>query len=164
LTISLNFGEQAVMFGNKTNADVKGTEKLMRTVRERIEEAERDNRTVYLEPVPKGTEVSKIKGATLVKPLGLPNTMTEPQGNAGEIFASLLPKLARGALEKYQKTLEESIEATSAAISNADSGARASLQRVNLPGSLEAYLAGDGVPEVVWSKVEGVQRFQVSVG
>mmetsp|Transcript_16055 Transcript_16055/g.32927 ORF Transcript_16055/g.32927 Transcript_16055/m.32927 type:complete len:987 (+) Transcript_16055:42-3002(+) len=155
-----NFAEQAVMFGAKSNIDTTSTSNLLSIVKERKEEAENDNRTIYLEPVPNGNALTQIKGATLVKPLPLPSTLTTLPPSTPPLFPGLLPKLARGSLSRYNTTIAENINEAKERIAKADKNARESLQRINLPQSLEAYLAGDGLPPAVWSRVSNAQSMQ----
>ena len=69
------------------------------------------------------------------------------------MFVGFLPEKVRSNLDRYKTTLSSSVDACRLSVKTSSDSAKNSLSRINLPQSLEEYLAGDGVPMKIWKKV-----------
>ncbi|GMH72474.1 hypothetical protein TrST_g13278 [Triparma strigata] len=159
LQTCLNFIEQALILTKGcTTIGTEGLIDLKNTATERLEEAKSDNDKIYLEPVPKPAELPQIKRADLVKPLPLTEDMTRGE----DLFRGMLSVEGRRGKERFEKAIEEAVKNATALVSTTSNGARASLKRVGLPESLQAYKS-EGLPEEVWSKIHEAQVQQPRV-
>ena len=114
-----NLCDQAAVFGAKTGLDTASTERMKALVIQRKAEAIADNNKIYMDPVPLTSQLPPIKPATLVKPLPLPETMTASPNPP--IFKAMLPERARGAVDRYTKTLDERKTAAASSVADASS-------------------------------------------
>jgi len=149
-----NFANQAITFGQKSSVDVSNPEALKRLVLERKETAVKDNRNVYMEPVPKLSDLGKIKSVKVVKALPLPSTIT---ATTSPLFRGLLPKKKRSALDQFNTEAQSLIDLTRDLIVAANKFSRDKLQSNDLPQSLEAHRTGNEIPNELWRKIEALR-------
>lgn len=155
----LNHIEQALILTKKTTSiETEGIEELKNAAMERLEEAKSDNSKIYLEPVPKPSELSPIKRADLVKPLPLTEDMTRPE----DLFRGMLTEDGVRGKSKFTSEIEESVKNSTDLVRTTSDGARSSLKRIGLPESVQAYMC-EGLPEEVWKNIREVQVQQPRV-
>uniref|UniRef100_A0A7S2RUF9 BRO1 domain-containing protein n=1 Tax=Rhizochromulina marina TaxID=1034831 RepID=A0A7S2RUF9_9STRA len=126
---------------------------LQHNVAKRKKTAVNDNRSVYLEVVPAVSTLGPIVPASTVKP-------SDPQLGADTrpLFATLLPRQVRAALEEHKQQLRVSTESVESSMKQLSDEVRSHLSAVGLPGSIAAQETGGGFPQSVWAKVEAVQQ------
>lgn len=94
--------------------------------------AEKDNSTIYLEPVPAEASLKPVATACMVKVL-------DPEFPAPQqkLFPTLLPKPVKEALTAFGKQVGELVAGAEQEGREASKDARQQLSAVGLPGSLE---------------------------
>ena len=127
-------------------------EGLLAAVARRRADALHDNNTIYLEVVPQGSALPPIGTASMVKPLPPPAAAT-----ASGLFATLLPRAARAAVDELKATTRAAAESLAAAAAAAADDARAILAAGGLPGALSAHQSGAGLPAATWAAAARAQ-------
>lgn len=128
-------------------------QQLLRQVVRNKEAAEKDNRTIYMEVVPEERDLKEISAISTVQPEPLPRA-TEPPAN---LFANLVPRQVKDLVTRFRDAAYSLLTTTEAEATNATNEGRALLSSVGLPGALEAYKTGGGVPDNLWKKLQRVQ-------
>eukprot|EP01041_Mallomonas_annulata_P006038 gene6038-12173_t len=128
-------------------------EQLLQHVTTLRHAAEKDNKTIYLETVPVDATLSDVGVVSLAQ------VAPPVEYYAGEplLFKDLLPRHSRTLLLRYQEQLEATVTRTAEEAVTASSNARTQLSAMGLPGSLESFKSGGGLPENLWSKVAHTQ-------
>jgi hypothetical protein len=98
--------------------------------------AEKDNSTIYLEPVPAETTLKPVATACMVKVID-PDFPPPAQ----KLFPTLLPKPVKEALTAFGKDAGEVVAGAEHEGREASKDARQQLSAVGLPGSLEVRSA-----------------------
>jgi programmed cell death 6-interacting protein len=109
---------------------------------DRLQRAERENATVYLQRVPSAADLPPIAPAPLVKPL--PPRGLAPDEEAARMFAAVVPDTSAKALSKYSALVDALARRQLDALEAASDEARLRLREWELPESLAALDPGGG--------------------
>lgn len=127
---------------------------LLRQIARSKEAAEKDNRTIYMEVIPSEATLQPIGAVSMVKPTALPTTGDPAQ----DLFTDLVPRQVKDLTTRFTDAAYSLLSTTEAEATNATNEGRAMLSSVGLPGSLEAYKTGGGIPDNLWHKIQRIQE------
>ncbi|KAL4420092.1 hypothetical protein ABPG77_000573 [Micractinium sp. CCAP 211/92] len=124
----------------------------------RLQKAERENATVYLQRIPQEVDLPPIVPAPLVKPTppaNLKPTAEEQQS----LFTCVVPDNSAKALSKYSDMVDSLIRAQMHKLNGASDDARLKLREWELPEALQALEAGSvaALPDAVRVELESIQ-------
>jgi len=114
--------------------------------------AEKDLQTVYMEAIPRETDLVEITPVAMVRPSALPEL--ENTINAYVLFAYVLPADISSLNTAYSKSIATIYQKTCETSDHLTSYARSTLSTLGLPASLEAIKSQDPVPPSLWTKME----------
>lgn len=139
-----------------TNLDTGPAEGLLRMVREKKAEAERDNKSVYMESVPRFADLPELPRAVLAKPL----PYTEPPQAERPLFAMIVPAEVSKSLADLDDRLQALATVAKERASKATEAARATLSSIGLPGAVAVGAGSEapGLPLQLWERVFACQR------
>lgn len=148
---------EALAIGQRANLHESITStanQLLRQVTRNKEAAEKDNRTIYMEVVPEESTLQAIGAVSMVKPESLPRATEPPE----PLFVNMVPRQVKDLVTRFRDAAYSLLSTTEAEATNATNEGRALLSSVGLPGALEAYKTGGGIPDNLWNKIQRVQE------
>ncbi|KAL4858651.1 Vacuolar-sorting protein [Chlorella vulgaris] len=125
----------------------------------RLQKAERDNNTVYLQRIPADVDLPPIVAASLVKP-SPPTALKPTSEEQGSMFTSVVPDNSAKALSKYSDMVDTLIRTQMHKLNGASDDARIRLREWELPEALHALEAGTvaALPDGVRVELEAIQE------
>ncbi|KAL3661420.1 hypothetical protein V7S43_013623 [Phytophthora oleae] len=138
---------------------LQSAQALQRVVREQLDAAKKDNASVYLENVPKFSELPAIGKAAMVKPL--PFTSDELQQELGgvDLFEQFVPKDLLLRADGVKQEIQAILEQTAEKVSKSNEAAKEKLHSMGLPASIEAFekTSDNGIPHTIWQRIQYVK-------
>lgn len=137
------------------------------TLTDLIKRAERDNSLIYLQAVTSSSSLPPINSSIMVKATSPPsieyplNLLHTRQGGLGAspLFSRLLPHSVQVAIELYMDRKDQLIrEELSSRKDELDSISSETLQKLNLPGAIQALELPKGLPNSLMRKREELKR------
>lgn len=135
-------------------------EALLRTVIAAKGQANSDNHTIYMEPLPSEGTLDAVGGVAMVKA----SDMMEFSITENDLLLDIVPKAVRLLRGSMRARLDGILSQVTNDAAAASSQGRAALSTVGLPSSLEAYKSGDELPESLWLKIQRVQSLGGKAG
>ena len=132
---------------------VHGANGLRSAILEHKHNAEKDLQTVYMEAIPRETDLLDITPVAMVRPSALPELETNTVG-AYVLFAYVLPPNISSLNTSYTNSIASIYQKTCETSNQLSSSVRSTLSTLGLPASLEAIKSQDPVPPSLWSKME----------
>jgi hypothetical protein len=132
---------------------VHGANGLRSAILEHKHNAEKDLQTVYMEAIPRETDLLDITPVAMVRPSALPELETNTVG-AYVLFAYVLPSNISSLNTSYTNSIASIYQKTCETSNQLSSSVRSTLSTLGLPASLEAIKSQDPVPPSLWSKME----------
>jgi programmed cell death 6-interacting protein len=129
------------------------TESLLRTIVSAKTSAEKDNRLLYLEPIPPDSSLTAIEKIAMVKASSLPEYYCTEKF----LFPSLFPIEIKAAVELYSKGALKIYDDYKVKTDESGAQARATLGSLGLPAKLEAFKAEGGLPDSLWTRIVQLQ-------
>ncbi|UIZ22681.1 hypothetical protein KXD40_003993 [Peronospora effusa] len=137
---------------------------LQRVVGEHLEVAKKDNASVYLENVPKFSELPAIGKAAMVKPLAF--TLDELKEELGgvDLFEQFVPKDLLLRAGNVKQEIKAILEQTADKICKSNEAAKEKLHSMGLPASIEAFekTSDNGIPRTIWQRIQYVKTTTAS--
>ncbi|CAI5744940.1 unnamed protein product [Peronospora destructor] len=137
---------------------------LQRVVREHLDVAKKDNASVYLENVPKFSDLPAVGKAAMVKPLAF--TLDELQQEFGgvDLFEQFVPKDLLIRAGDVKREIEAILERTADKICKSNEASKEKLHSMGLPASIEAFVktSDNGIPHTIWQRIQYVQTTTAS--
>lgn len=131
---------------------LKDVQELSQRIKSDLAGAEKDNDLIYLQTVPSSASLPPIVSAVMVKDV-IPEVMNDPaqylqSKNIKPLFDDILPYTIYEANNAYNERLNEYVQKNYVAkIEELTIKLHSALQKLNLPGSLEAIEKPMGVPQ-----------------
>src|SRR3546814_412138 len=107
-----------------------------------------------MEVAPAESSLEAISAVSMVKPTVLPRATDVPE----MLFADLMPRQVKELTARFTDAAYSLLSTTEAEATNVTNEGRALLSSVGLPGALEAYKTGGGIPDNLWNKIQHVQE------
>lgn len=111
------------------------TRNLTEVSRTRLERADKDNATVFLVKIPDISEIPKLKGHSLVKPLDPSNGL---DASEEKLFENYIPEACTKALSRYSELVDQKARVIMDKLNGATDDARIKLKEWELPEKIEA--------------------------
>ncbi|KAG7391893.1 hypothetical protein PHYPSEUDO_003099 [Phytophthora pseudosyringae] len=138
---------------------LQSAQALQRVVREHLDAARKDNASVYLEKVPKFSELPAVGKAAMVKPL--PFTPEELQQELGgvDLFEQFIPKDLLHRADGVKQEINAILKQTAETVSKSNEAAKEKLHSMGLPASIEAFekTSDNGIPHTIWQRIQYVK-------
>ncbi|KAF1323432.1 Programmed cell death 6-interacting protein, partial [Globisporangium splendens] len=131
---------------------------LQRVVREHLHLAQKDNASVYLENIPKFTDLPAIGKVNMVKALALTNEELA-QELSGDLFEQFVPNSILRQAADVKEEIKQLLDTTAEKVSESNEMAKSKLQSLELPASIEAFekTSDNGIPVTIWQKIQYIQ-------
>uniref|UniRef100_K3X6D6 BRO1 domain-containing protein n=1 Tax=Globisporangium ultimum (strain ATCC 200006 / CBS 805.95 / DAOM BR144) TaxID=431595 RepID=K3X6D6_GLOUD len=131
---------------------------LQRVVREHLHLAQKDNASVYLENIPKFSDLPAIGKVNMVKALALTNEELA-QELGGDLFEQFVPNSILRQAADVKEEIKQLLAATTEKVSESNEMAKSKLQSLELPASIEAFekTSDNGIPATIWQKIQYIQ-------
>eukprot|EP01117_Protostelium_nocturnum_P017320 TRINITY_DN7038_c0_g1_i1.p1 TRINITY_DN7038_c0_g1~~TRINITY_DN7038_c0_g1_i1.p1 ORF type:complete len:805 (+),score=310.62 TRINITY_DN7038_c0_g1_i1:178-2592(+) len=120
-----------------------------------LESCEKDNDTIYNDPIPHESKLPSIERKTIVKALPLPESCNLSADK--DPFGKLIPFAITEKLSTYQARKDGLIRNELQVLDEQNQLAIGSLASMNLPGAIQA-LESSGIPSSLREKMESVRR------
>ncbi|KAG7398820.1 hypothetical protein PHYBOEH_010334 [Phytophthora boehmeriae] len=132
---------------------------LQRVVREHLDAARKDNASVYLENVPKFSELPTVGKAAMVKPLPLSADELQQELGGVDLFEQFVPKDLLQRADGVKQEIHGILEQTAEKVSNSNDAAKEKLHAMGLPASIEAFekTSDNGIPHTIWQRIQHVK-------
>ncbi|EQC34548.1 hypothetical protein SDRG_07875 [Saprolegnia diclina VS20] len=115
---------------------------------ESLQNARKDNDTIYMETIPRLTDLPVLSAAAMVKPQ-LPE-----KEKVADLFEDLVPTWLRQKITEFDATVQSLVSASAAAVASQSEQARSHLAVLGLPAAVEAFEKGAGLPPTLWKRIE----------
>ncbi|OWZ24497.1 Programmed cell death 6-interacting protein [Phytophthora megakarya] len=138
---------------------LQSAQALQRVVREQLDAARKDNASVYLENVPKFSELPQIGKAAMVKPLPFtPDELLQELGGV-DLFEQFVPKDLLQSADGVKQEIKEILDQTAEKVSKSNEAAKEKLHSMGLPASIEAFekTSDNGIPRTIWQRIQYVK-------
>lgn len=138
---------------------VESVKALQRVIREHLQTAQKDNSSVYLENVPKFTDLPAIGKANMVKPLLVTSEELAQELSGGDLFEQFVPKNVLRRAADVKDEIKQLLVATTEKVSESNEMAKNKLNALGLPASIEAFekTSDNGIPMTIWQKIQHTQ-------
>ncbi|ETM39759.1 hypothetical protein L914_14115 [Phytophthora nicotianae] len=138
---------------------LQSAQALQRVVREHLDAARKDNASVYLEKVPKFSELPAVGKAAMVKPLGFTNEELQQELGGGDLFEQFVPKDLLLRADGVKQEIKTVLEQTEEKVSKTNEAAKGKLHSLGLPASIEAFekTSDNGIPRTIWQRIQYVK-------
>ncbi|GMF30944.1 unnamed protein product [Phytophthora lilii] len=138
---------------------LQSAQALQRVVREHLDAAKKDNASVYLENVPKFSELHPVGKAAMVKPLGFTAEEMEHELGGVDLFEQFVPKDLLHRADGVKQEISTILEQTAEKVSKSNEAAKEKLHVMGLPASIEAFekTSDDGIPPTIWQRIQHVK-------
>uniref|UniRef100_M4BB69 BRO1 domain-containing protein n=1 Tax=Hyaloperonospora arabidopsidis (strain Emoy2) TaxID=559515 RepID=M4BB69_HYAAE len=135
-------------------------------VREHLEAARNDNASVYLENVPKFSELPVVGKAAMVKPVPFTTDEMQQELRGVDIFGHFIPKRLLLRADDAKREVKAILDQTAEKISTSNEAAKERLHSMELPASIEAFekTSDNGIPRMIWQRIQNVQSSMASAG
>lgn len=120
--------------------------------------AEKDNATIYLEPIPAEASLKPVSKVCMVKILEPEFPFAATGDSQPLLFVNILPKAVKETLTRVERRCSSLAAEMEHAGREASKSARQQLAKVGLPGSLQAHESPAGLPEATWKKLQGLRE------
>lgn len=132
---------------------------LQRVIREQLQLAQKDNASVYLENIPKFTDLPAIGKANMVKALGLTSEELVHELSGGDLFEQFVPNSILRRAAEVKEEIKQLLATTTEKVSESNEMAKNKLQSLGLPASIEAFekTSDNGIPMTIWQKIQHIQ-------
>lgn len=132
---------------------------LQRVVLENLQAAQKDNASVYLENVPKFTDLPAIGKAAMVKPMAPTDEELAEELNGVDLFESFVPNSLQERAAAVKNEVYEMLQAATAQVTASNDQAKQQLHTLGLPASIEAFekTSDNGIPLTIWHKIQHIQ-------
>lgn len=132
---------------------------LQRVVLENLQAAQKDNASVYLENVPKFTDLPAIGKAAMVRPMAPTDEELAEELNGVDLFESFVPNLLQERATAVKNEVYEMLQAATARVTASNDQAKQQLHTLGLPASIEAFekTSDNGIPMAIWQKIQHIQ-------
>ncbi|GMF60720.1 unnamed protein product [Phytophthora fragariaefolia] len=138
---------------------LQSAQALQRVVREHLDAARKDNASVYLENVPKFSDLPAVGKAAMVKPLAF--TVEELQQELGgvDLFEQFVPKDLLHRADSVKQEINAILEQTAEKVAKTNETAKEKLHEMGLPASIEAFekTSDNGIPLSIWQRIQYVK-------
>lgn len=142
---------------NKLPSSLPASVQQLKTlILQTLSAAEKDNNSIYLETIPRSSELKPISKAAMVKAI-LPDDKDIEAQQGKDLFAGLIPNSLRQRAEEFNSEVQGIVKQSSNDIQMHNDTARSQLASLGLPASVEAHEQGSGLPESIWNKVASCQ-------
>lgn len=138
---------------------LQSAQALQRVVREHLAAAHKDNASVYLENVPKFSDLPAVGKVAMVKPLALTSDEIAEELNGVDLFEQFVSKELLQRAEAVKGDVETILKTCGERVASTNDEVKQKLGAMGLPASIEAFekTGGDGVPASVWQRIQHVQ-------
>lgn len=138
---------------------IESVKALQRVIREHLETAQKDNSSVYLENVPKFTDLPAIGKANMVKSLLVTSEELAQELSGGDLFEQFVPKAIMRRAADVKDEIKQLLTATTEKVSESNEMAKNKLNALGLPASIEAFekTSDNGIPMTIWQKIQHIQ-------
>ncbi|CAI5708798.1 unnamed protein product [Hyaloperonospora brassicae] len=128
-------------------------------VREHLAAAKKDNASVYLENVPKFSELPSVGKAAMVKPLPFTTDEIQQELGGADIFGQFVSKDLLLRADDAKREVKAILDQMAEKISTSNEAVKEKLHSMELPASIEAFeKTGDnGIPHTIWRRIENIQ-------
>ncbi|KAG6611297.1 putative programmed cell death 6-interacting protein [Phytophthora cinnamomi] len=138
---------------------LQSAQALQRVVREHLDAARKDNASVYLENVPKFSELPAVGKASMVKPLGFTEEELQQELGGVDLFEQFVPKDLLHRADSVKQEINTILEQTAEKVSKSNEAAKEKLHAMGLPASIEAFekTNDNGIPRTIWQRIQHVK-------
>jgi programmed cell death 6-interacting protein len=138
---------------------LQSAQALQRVVREHLDAAKKDNASVYLENVPKFSELPAVGKAAMVKPLAFTSEELQQELGGVDLFEQFVPKDLLQRANGVKQEVNAILEQTAEKVSKSNEVAKEKLHSMGLPASIEAFekTSDNGIPRTVWQRIQHVK-------
>ncbi|KAG2526475.1 hypothetical protein JM16_002855 [Phytophthora kernoviae] len=138
---------------------LQSAQALQRVVREHLGAARKDNASVYLENVPKFSELPTVGKAAMVKPLPLSADELQQELGGVDLFEQFVPKDLLHRADGVKQEIHGIVEQTAEKVSKSNEAAKEKLHAMGLPASIEAFeqTSDNGIPRTIWQRIQHVK-------
>lgn len=138
---------------------LQSAQALQRVVRERLVAAQKDNASVYLENIPKFSDLPAVGKVAMVKPLVLTEEDIAQELNGVDLFEQFVSNELLQQADTVKTEVTAIMEATAAKVATTNEQVKQKLSALGLPASIEAFekTSDNGIPQTVWQRIEHVQ-------
>ncbi|KAI8817046.1 BRO1-like domain-containing protein [Fimicolochytrium jonesii] len=136
-------------------ADLKN---LQQTLQAALASAEKDNDTVYMEPVTRTEALQPIGAANMVTPHSFPAPSQITDIVGPPLFAKLVPFSVHQSVSVYTHKKEALVNSLVTKLTEATAVAQSTLASMNLPAAIEALEQPIGLPKTVIEHSEEVRQ------
>jgi programmed cell death 6-interacting protein len=137
---------------------INSIKQLQRVVLENLETAKKENASIYLENIPRFSDLPPIGKASMVKPLLLTQEEIDQELGGVDLFEKFVPN---SILTRASTTKEEVIQFVrqiNDRVQEENEFCKQKLHALGLPASIEAFESGEGIPSTIWSRIDAIQR------
>ncbi|KAI8892342.1 BRO1-like domain-containing protein [Globomyces pollinis-pini] len=131
---------------------------LSSTIDTALQGANKDNDKIYMEMVPKQSDLTPIPPARMVNPTAVPDLKALSAMITKPLFKSLVPLRIHQAASKYSFKKDNLIKSLQDKLNEATSLAQSTLASLRLPGTIEALEQPIGLPPNVLKQSEEVRN------
>ncbi|EGZ16185.1 hypothetical protein PHYSODRAFT_509757 [Phytophthora sojae] len=145
---------------NKLPASLlQSAQAVQRVVREHLDAARKDNASVYLENVPKFSELPAVGKAAMVKPLGFTAEELQQELGGVDLFEQFVPNDLLHRADSVKQEINTILEQTVEKVSKSNEAAKEKLHAMGLPASIEAFekTSDNGIPRTIWQRIQHVK-------
>jgi programmed cell death 6-interacting protein len=138
---------------------LQSAQALQRVVREHLAAAHKDNASVYLENVPRLSDLPPVGKVAMVKPLVLTSDEIAQELNGVDLFEQFVSKELLQRAEAVKGDVEAVLKACGERVASTNDEVKLKLSALGLPASIEAFekTSDNGVPVSVWQRIQHVQ-------
>ncbi|GLE01354.1 hypothetical protein PINS_up010184 [Pythium insidiosum] len=132
---------------------------LQRVIQEQLQTARKDNASVYLENVPKWSDIPPVGKASMVKPLVLSAEEIAAELNGVDLFSKFIPNALMQRASEARDSVKQLLATTTERVTKSTDDVKERLHSMGLPASIEAFekTSDNGIPSSIWNKVEHIQ-------
>ncbi|KAF4033194.1 ALIX V-shaped domain binding to HIV [Phytophthora infestans] len=138
---------------------LQSAQALQRVVREHLDAARKDNASVYLENVPKFSELPAVGKAAMVKPLAFTSDELQQELGGVDLFEQFVPKDLLLRADGVKQEIKTILETAMKRVSQTNDAAKEKLYALGLPASIEAFekTSDNGIPRTIWQRIQYVK-------
>ncbi|RLN90666.1 hypothetical protein BBJ28_00012973 [Nothophytophthora sp. Chile5] len=138
---------------------LQSAQALQRVVREHLEAARKDNASVYLENVPKFSELPAVGKAAMVKPLPFSTAELQQELGGVDLFEQFVPRDLLHRADGVKQAIHGVLEQTAEKVAKSNEAAKQKLHAMGLPASIEAFekTSDNGIPHTIWQRIQHVK-------
>ncbi|CEG35821.1 Predicted signal transduction protein [Plasmopara halstedii] len=137
---------------------LNSAQSLQHKIRDHLAAAEKDNASVYLENIPKLSDLSAIGRASMVKPLAFSGEELQQELDGVDLFEQFVPKDLLLRADDVKQEIKTILDQTADKVLKSNEVTKEKLHAMGLPASIEAFERTDNSGmHTIWQRVQYVK-------